>query len=394
MRTPRVVVSVGGRFHAFDLASQLEKRGALQRLITSYPSFKAAEWGIPADKISSLVSHELLNRAWHRLPAAARRVYDMRFRLVERFDRLAARRIPEGADVFVGWACLSLHSIRRAKGLGAMTIVERGSSHILYQREVLSEESARTGIPLELPHPAIVEKELAEYAEADYIAVPSSYAKRTFLERGIPERKLIQNPYGVELSAFRPVPKRDEVFRVIHCGGITLQKGVHYLLQAFYELDLDNAELCLVGRVNPEMQPYLKRYARPNIHVRGPYPQSELYREYSQGSVLCHASLQEGLALVIPQAMACGLPVICTENTGGEDLVREDSDGFIVPIRDIEALKEKIAFLYENREICREMGRRARQRVTAGFSWDDYGERAVNAYAAALEHPVVMAGRA
>ena len=67
--------------------------------------------------------------------------------------------------------------------------------------------------------------------------------------------------------------------------------------------------------------------------------------------------------MVQAQAMACGLPVICTTNTGGADLVREGRDGFILPIRDVEAIKEKILYFYENPEACTAMGESARSRV-------------------------------
>jgi glycosyltransferase involved in cell wall biosynthesis len=84
--------------------------------------------------------------------------------------------------------------------------------------------------------------------------------------------------------------------------------------------------------------------------------------------------------MVQAQAMACGLPVICTSNTGGADIVREGQDGFIVPIRDVNALKEKILYFYEHPDACTTMGESARARVQAGFSWSDYGHKMISAY--------------
>jgi glycosyltransferase involved in cell wall biosynthesis len=186
-------------------------------------------------------------------------------------------------------------------------------------------------------------------------------------------------PYGVDLAHFYPVPKQDNVFRVIHCGTISIRKGVHYLLQAFSELKLPHAELWLIGSMTDEIRPFLANFSAAVFH-KGPFPESELYRYYGQGSVLCLASIEEGLAMVQPQAMACGLPVICTTNTGGEDIVCDGQDGFIVPIRDVEALKEKILFFYENPDACKEMGYSAQQRVKSNFTWADYGNRIVGEY--------------
>jgi len=84
--------------------------------------------------------------------------------------------------------------------------------------------------------------------------------------------------------------------------------------------------------------------------------------------------------MVQPQAMACGLPVIATTNTGAEDIIRDGKDGFVIPIRDVEKLKEKLIYLYENPEICRKIGESAKQRVSQGFTWDDYGDKIINIY--------------
>ncbi|NEQ29067.1 MAG: glycosyltransferase family 4 protein, partial [Microcoleus sp. SIO2G3] len=216
------------------------------------------------------------------------------------------------------------------------------------------------------------------------IAVPSLFVKRTFLERGISESKLIHVPYGTSLTEFYPVLKEDNTFRVIHCGNITLQKGVQYLLQAFQELNLPDAELWLVGYLSPEMEPFLAKYQSSKIILKGKQPQKQLRWFYSQCSVFCLASVQDGFGMVIPQAMACRLPVIHTTNTGGEDIVRNGIDGFCVPIRDVEALKEKILFFYENPDLRTEMGNNALEQARTSFTWDDYGQRIVSSYSQIL----------
>jgi glycosyltransferase involved in cell wall biosynthesis len=230
----------------------------------------------------------------------------------------------------------------------------------------------------------VYERELQAYQECDRIAVPSLFVKRTFLEKGIPESKLIHVPYGVSLSEFYPVAKEDQTFRVIHCGGITLRKGVQYLLQAFYELNLPDAELWLVGSVDLEMNPFLAKYKSDKIILKGKQPQNQLRWFYSQCSVFCIASIEEGLAMVQPQAIACGLPVIHTTNTGGEDIVRDGVDGFCVPIRDVEALKAKILYFYENPDKRDEMANNALGQAQISLSWDDYGEKVINVYSKLL----------
>ena len=380
----QVTISVGGRFHAFYLAQQILRKEYLKKLITCYPKFEVAKYGIPREKVSSLLMIELLSRGWRYLPSQVTKFYNPQYAISDIFDR-GAKKCLTDSDILVAWSGFALNTLRKAKGMGTVTVVERGSSHILYQMEVLEEEYEKYGLKPQLAHSKIIEKELQEYEEADYIAIPSFFVKRTFLERGVPEEKLIHVPYGIDLADFIAIPKQDKTFRIIHCGGITLRKGAHYLLQAFYELNLAGTELWLIGSMSEEMRPFFKQFGNDKVVTRGPYPQKELYKYYSQGSVFVLMSIEEGLAMVQPQAMACGLPVICTANTGGEDIVRDNIDGFIIPIRDVKALKEKLIYMYENQDICKHMGQNAKKRVSKGFTWDDYGKRMIRAYEKAIQ---------
>lgn len=374
----KIIVSVGGRFHAFNLAQQLLKREYLEHLITSYPKFEVVKYGIPKDKIKSILIKEILERGWRKLPKIFKNIYNPQFLIHEIFDKQASEKLVP-ADIFVGWASFSLHSIAKAKKMGMKTILDEGSSHIEYRRDIVKEEYEKFGIKPELPHSKLVEKELKEYEKADYICVSSLFAKKTFLDKGISENKIIHIPYGVDLSNFQQIKKNDNLFRIVYAGGMTLRKGVHYLLQAFSELNLPNSELMLIGTINDEIKPFFKKYEGKFKWVNS-VPQGELYKYYSQGSVFTLNSIEDGFGMVIIQAMACGLPVIATENTGGPDIVRDGIDGFIIPIRSIEILKEKLYYLHRNPEICRQMGESAKQRVSGSFSWDNYGDKIAKEY--------------
>jgi len=371
-----VSVSVGGKFHMFNLAQQLEKSGHLKQLITSYPKFEVIKYGIPKNKINSVLVKEIIERGWNKLPYFFKNLYNPQYFISEVFDRSASFYLRK-SDIVFGNSSMFLHVMRKAKDLGAITVVERGSSHIKYQNKILEEEYEKFGIKsFKLAHSKIIEKELSEYEEADYISVPSLFVKKTFIEYEVPESKIIHNPYGVDLSWFRQIPKEDNVFRIIFGGGLSLRKGTHYLLQAFAELNLPNAELLLIGPESDEIIPFLKKYE--GKYKRLDYrPLKELYKYLSQGSVFVMPSLEEGLALVQPMAMACGLPIIATTNTGAEDIVRDGIDGFIIPIRDVDAIKEKILFLYNNSDIRSNMAKSAKERISANFTWDDYGDRMI-----------------
>lgn len=376
----KITISVLGRFHLFYLAKQLQDYNFLGRLITSYPKFEAAKYGISPENVKSLLIHEIHNRAWRKINKFTEPIFNPQYMIFELFDRQAARYIMNQSDIFVGLSGASLYSLRRACQMGMKNVLERGSSHMLYQRAILEEEYARFGLKKTVVHPQVVARELREYQEADVISIPSQFVRETFLEHGIPAEKLIQIPYGVDLTNFYPLPPRDQIFRIIHCGALNIRKGIPYLLQAFSELRLKNAELWLIGSLTEEIKPILRRFASPAIIHQGPFPENLLHQYYSQGSVFCLASIEDGFGMVLIQAMACGLPVISTTNTGGADIVREGRDGFIVPIRDVNALKEKILYFYEHPDICTVMGESARTRVQAGFSWSDYGHKMISAY--------------
>lgn len=376
----KVCISVFGRFHAFNLAQQLLSRKCLHSLISTYPAHQVRSYGIAPNLINSFWGIELRSRLWYRLPKYIRGDRNLQLMFLEEFDKKVTQTLTKEFDIFVGWSGACFESFCRARELGAVTIVERGSSHMAQQTQVLTEEYERWGLKFSATHPGVYEREIQSYQEADRIAIPSLYVKRSFLDQGIPEEKLIHVPYGTSLKEFYPVSKEDSTFRVIHCGGINLRKGIQYLLQAFFELKLPDAELWLVGTVDPEILPFLKKYQSDKIILKGKQPQNQLRWFYSQCSVLCLASIEEGLAMVQPQAMACGLPVIHTINTGGEDIVRDGIDGFCIPIRDIKALKEKILFFYKNPEQQTEMGENAYVHARNSLSWDNYGRDIIKSY--------------
>ena len=384
MSNMKVIVSCGGKFHAFHLAEQLDKRGHLYKLLTTFysqrrgflPEFRKDKEKITLSKVMTNIIPELIGKGFNKIPGV-KNLTNWSYYSMQLFDNWAKNQIDE-CDLFVGWSGMSSNALKRAKSFGAITVIERGSAHILDQKEILEDEYNRYGIKIRPISDLMIEKELSEYCEADYISIPSKFARQTYIERGISPERLIQVPYGVNLSAFYPIANNDDIFRVVFVGGLTFRKGVHYLLDAFYQLRLKNAELLLIGTLSPEIKPFLRKYEGVYKYI-GTVPHLELYKYLSKGSVFVLPSLEEGLALIIPQAMACGLPIICTTNTGGADIVRDGTDGYIVPIRDVEALKEKITYLYKNEDRRNFMSKMVLKRIQE-FTWDSYGEKIAQEY--------------
>lgn len=379
----KVTTSCSGRFHIFDQARELERHGVLHRLINDYPKWMTRRWGIPDDKAVSLLANGLLGRLarFTSYYLSARQQSALVQRHHDWFSRRIAKHLPLESDVLIGLSSFCLDALQRAKREGIVAIVDHGSLHMKTERRLLVEEGERWGFPIaqDLPPDWLVDKEDREFLEADYILVLSRAAQRSMVENGLPGTKIFVNPCGVDLSTFRPGKKHDKVFRVIQCGEVIPRKGVQYLIQAFTELKLPNSELWFVGREHKhsEYRKFIDRYRAANIRFRGPVSQAELPAIYSQGSVSVLASLADGFGMVVPQAMACGLPVIVSENVGAADLVEDGCEGYVVPIRDVESLKRALLNLYEDQTRLECMGAAAHAKAKAQFSWAAYGDRLV-----------------
>ncbi|MHB8383756.1 MAG: glycosyltransferase family 4 protein [Candidatus Binataceae bacterium] len=359
----------------------MERLGHLGRLYTAYPRFKVD--GLPAARVSTF--------PWLMGPATIAGRFgfpglrdSLNFAAIDTFDRWIAARL-EPCEVFHCLSSFGLESHRMARGRhGAITVCDRGSSHISFQDQILREEYARIDLPFPGIDARIVERELAEYEFCDLISVPSSFAMRSFIEQGIAREKLRLNPYGVDLAMFHPTPKRDSVFRVLFVGSISIRKGIAYLLEAVMRASIRKLDLVLIGHMDADAKSTIDRYGVMLRHL-GVLPRAQLAEHYSQASVLVLPSLEEGLALVQAQAMACGVPVIATTNTGAEDLLTDGVEGFVVPIRDPDAIAAKLVYLCENPEARDAMGAAALARVRGLGGWNSYGEKMAAMYQSALE---------
>lgn len=282
----------------------------------------------------------------------------------------------KGCDVFHGWNSQALRSVKAAKKIGAAAIVESGSNHTFFREEVLDEEFRKFGIAAAKTPAYARRAALEEFALADYLFVISEFAKETYVKAGIDREKIVVVGRGADLSRFSPAEKRDDVFRVLFVGRIGIRKGLQYLLEAWKGLNLKDAELLLVGAVDENFRPILARYADlGNILLPGFVKNPE--EVYRKASVFAFPSLEEGGAKVTYEAMACGLPLITTENS--VSVVRNETDGFIVPIRDSRAIREKILYFYENRGEINRMGMNAVEQVKQ-HSWECYQKRLIAAY--------------
>ena len=208
-----------------------------------------------------------------------------------------------------------------------------------------------------------------ELSLADLIVIPCEWARSSLEFSKSTTTKVIKVPYGTpagEVSARTDRP--DGPFTVLFAGQVGMRKGVPLLLEAWKSLELKDARLLLAGSLAFE-ESYLKGYQ--NVDYLGPVPRVRLLEIMSSADLFVFPSLAEGFGLVIGEAMAVGVPVLTTTNTGGPELITNDREGWCVPPHDVDALAQRIEWGYRNREGLWEMGMAARRRAEQ-WTWGHY----------------------
>ena len=384
----KVVLSTPGKFHTFDLARELYARDALASVFTGYPNFKLQNEDLPQQMVHTFPWLQVPYMAfpWKQHLSQAAIVQWEHLNAIA-FGNWVARKLPK-CDLYVGLSGSSLQAGKQAHQLGVRYVCDRGSAHIRVQDELLREEYALWGMPFAGIDPRTIAREEAEYAEADLITVPSIFAYRSFIQQGISAEKLRLLPYGVNVSRFQPVaePALGQ-FDILYVGTMSLQKGIQYLVQAYQKLSHPNKSLTFVGAPSPELITLLesRNLWSADIKVLGHMPQTKLKNIMSRSHVLVLPSVQDGFGMVMAQAMACGCPVIASSNTGGEDLFTNGEEGFIVPIRDVSALTDRLQQLANEPQLRSNMAQRALARVQSFGGWNQYGEKAMAIYAGVLQ---------
>ena len=369
MRRLRIAIATTGRFHVLDLARELSLLGHDVVFYSFVPKYRAVRFGLPAGSHRGLLPFVAPYFLVQRLfPRRGSEFADRN--LLRSMDTLIASRL-EPCDVFIGMSGLCVESAREAKRKhGAVVFIERGSRHILSQKEILESMPGRRRESSAVPAHA-VERELEGYGIADMITVPSKHVERSFLERGFPAGKMFRNPYGVDLRMFHqtPAPPRDPP-TILFVGSWSYRKGCDILVEAWRMLK--DVRLVHVGAIGDAPLPGDSNF----LHFK-PVPQWDLNRYYGMAHVFVLASREEGLSLVQLQALACGLPVVCTDRTGGEDIREMISDPTpvsVVPAGQSPPLAEAIRSALQ---IVRD-GSRNRDYLGDSremLSWRNYGER-------------------
>ena len=371
----KVTQAVFGVFHHFELAHQLHRRNHLQKIYSTWPWARLKREGLPRSLVSCFPLLHTADYLLHRTGLHSERLSSkMNARTALSFDRWT-NRVMAPCDAFIAISGAGLLTGGNIQAKGGVFICDRGSTHQRFQENILADEYRRWNLPQPLSKPHITIREEEIYATADAITVPSTVAQRSFLQMGIAPEKVHVIPYGVRLDHFTrtEVPPRDS-FEVLFAGQVSIRKGIPYLLHAFARLKHLNKRLTIVGGIQDHMRALLTTLPTEDVVFTGALPQPQLAKKMSTSHLLVLPSIEEGLALVQGQAMACGCPVLATTATGAEDLFTDGQQGFIVPDRDVDALTNRMQQIADDPALQHKLSEAALLRVKTLGGWDQYGE--------------------
>jgi glycosyltransferase involved in cell wall biosynthesis len=337
-----VVVSCPARLGAGGLGRHMQEMlDALAR--RGQHASRMSEEDVPQGRIAS------------RLVEAAGRVSpSWRMLLASRsFDRRAARRLPR-CDSLIAFNGTALAQFEAAARAGASLHLMSANSH--YRQLVARHELAYSQYPVEAPWaPRLLERNLREYDRAERILVTSEYMRESFISHGVAAERLARFPLTPD-PRFAPTPgpagdgpearaAGEEGFELLYVGSLLVHKGVPLLLDAFSRLDMPDLSLRLLGgwttgAMRRLIEQAIARDPRISAGPGDPLPHLRRAR-------LCvHPSYEDGFAYAPAEALAAGVPVLVSEDTGMKELIDRGRTGVVVPTGDRDALTEAISAFY------------------------------------------------
>ena len=266
----------------------------------------------------------------------------LRFRTFGLFDRWAQSQLSPGQHLLTAYAFAN-DSMRWVRKHGGKAFLDAWTSHPAEFWNVLTEEQKlwNSRYP---PVSRYYQDRAADSVEAaDYVFVSSTFVQQSYIKRGFDPARLLFCPYPVDLGLYQPAPEprpAQRPFTLLHTGGVSLRKGAPYLLEAFRLIrkEVPDAILRVRRDIRNDAEEILRRYSDLPIEWSGALSLEEHVLRYQTSDLFLFPSVEDGFAQVVAEALACGLPVVTTHNTGASDLIQPGINGDIVPIREPESL--------------------------------------------------------
>ena len=282
----------------------------------------------------------------------------------------------QASDVVIGFDTSSWILAERAKKMGKKFILDVSIGHPLEKEKIFAE--LRKSYPewvrnIEPKNKELMQIEMLEMQLADIVVVPSSFVRQSYINNGIAEEKIFINPFGTELNQFKFDQKRiKKSISFLFFGGLTARKGLPVLLEAWEDSIFLNHQLVLAGFGEIPTKINLPS----NVINKGKINKKDRQQLFEESDVFVFPSFFEGFAQVQIEASSSGLPVITTINAGGNEIIEDGINGFVIETGNVESLKQAMMHFINYPESLVQMSANARIKAL-NFSWESYGERCV-----------------
>jgi glycosyltransferase involved in cell wall biosynthesis len=359
----KINIAAAHRFHLLDLSRELKRNGHDVKFYSYVPTKRCVKLGE--------LERSDCRFLWFALPFLILKKIFKNNPYITKYQHwtmdLYLRLFMRPCDIYIALGVIYKESfITAKKKFRALSILEWGSKHIDEQQRILRAiPGTRTNIEY------FNKRARESYSIVDYIAIPSEHVKESFLLYGCPEAKLLVNPYGTSLSRFYPTNKPSEdAYDVIMVGQWSYQKGCDLIIEACRKLKV---RFLHVGWIADVKFPADKNFTHINS-----VDETQLVKYYSQAKVFVLPSRQDGFGMVLSQALACGLLIVCSKDTGGSDLRNFlDNKKWIIemPETTVECLAECIQKALTLADTQPEGKRNYAGKAIEQLTWEAYGKR-------------------
>jgi glycosyltransferase involved in cell wall biosynthesis len=379
-----VNIAVCGKFHYCNYVKYLSDSQTLCRFYFSHKVSAIRELGLDPSCAINIFPKEYLVQAHRRL---VKDRFDGLYTLYGKIWSLGVLASWMPADILHFMAHgFELSLLARARADGARILAEAVNTHPSNQREILAGESEYWGLRSRSTQVDTRERRLVSAIQsADAVLVPTETVRQSFVERGFDREKIFKLPYAANLTRFYPrqqsdpSPRDNGPLKVICVGAIGLRKGQLHLLEACRILGKNTVELTLVGTISSEIVERVREYKQFFQHIEH-IPNINLRTILLRHDIFVLASLEEGLAVAVCEAMACGLPIVATKESGAEEILVDGANGFFVRASSTEDLAKRLSFLAGNRELLDPMGIRAAEAAQSYLNWQNYATQLTSIY--------------
>lgn len=228
---------------------------------------------------------------------------------------------------------------------------------------------------------------------ADATISVSEFVKRDAVALGAPPGRSTVILKGVRLSTFAPRPVSPDAVSVppmiLAVGGLISIKGFRHILDALAIIRAEGLHFrfvaCGDGPDRDMLELQASRLGLSDCCVfAGKVPRRQVADYFAAADIFVHGALIEGSGNVLLEAMASGLPVVCTDAGGPAEYVRDGETGFVVPVANARAMADRIALLLRDPSVRLRLGQQARHHTEAHFGYDRMIDEILDVYRSVL----------